>query len=204
MSDFYDGIETGEELRAPFPWFGGKSGAAEMIWRRLGADAGTFCEPFLGSAAVFLRRPATFDGWVTLNDLDGLLVNFWRSVALFPEETAGAACAPVFEADLHARHLALVMARERLTGRLMADADYCEPRLAGWWAWGACVWIGSGWCAGDGPWRLAPDAEGVPVLVRYRDGGTGVNRQLPHLGNGGRGVNRKLPHLGNEIGRAHV
>ena len=74
MSDFYDGIETGEELRAPFPWFGGKSGAAEMIWRRLGADAGTFCEPFLGSAAVFLRRPATFDGWVTLNDLDGLLV----------------------------------------------------------------------------------------------------------------------------------
>jgi len=167
-------------MKAPFPYFGGKSKAAELIWSRFGSDVGNYCEPFLGSAAVFLRRPEKFTGWVTLNDFDGNVVNFWRSVRLFPNETAEAACQPVFEADLHARHLALVNRKGALAERLMADPDYCEPKLAGWWAWGACVWIGGGWCAGDGPWRAEPDAEGVPVFG-LANGGTGVNRQLPRL-----------------------
>jgi hypothetical protein len=77
----------------------------------------------------------------------------------------------------------------------MADPDYCEPRTAGWWAWGACLWIGGGWCSGKGPWHAEPDAEGVPALS-LGNGGTGVNRKLPHLG-GGKGVNRQLPHLGD-------
>ena len=149
----------------------------------------------MGSAAVYLNRPTEFSGWVTLNDLDGLIVNFWRSVSRYPEETAAAASQPVFECDLHARHLKLVNSKVALAERLMADPDYCDPVLAGWWAWGACVWIGGGWCAGDGPWHAEPDAEGVPVFTLGN--GTGVNRQLPHLGNGGKGVNRKLPHLGD-------
>jgi len=189
------------ESKAPFPWFGGKSKAAELIWSRFGAeDLGNYVEPFLGSAAVFLRRPAEFCGWVTLNDFDGHLVNFWRSVSMKPEETAQAAASPVFECDLHARHLRLVREHGRLSARLMADPDYCEPTLAGWWAWGACVWIGSGWCGGEGPWTTVEDDEGVQVfsqLPHLGDGGTGVNRQLPHLGDGGTGVNRQLPHLGN-------
>ena len=186
-----------EEKKAPFPWFGGKSKAAKLIWSRFGpADLGNYVEPFLGSAAVFLRGPEEFSGWVTLNDFDGHLVNFWRSVSTHPEETAAAASQPVFEADLHARHLRLVRAAGRLAARLMADPDYCEPILAGWWAWGACAWIGSGWCAGAGPWHEEPDDEGIDVLT-LGDGGTGVNRKLPHLGNGGTGVNRNLPHLGN-------
>lgn len=49
-----------------------------------------------------------------------------------------------------------------------------------------------GWCAGDGPWHAEPDEDGIPALT-LGDGGTGVNRQLPHLGNGGTGVNRQLP-----------
>jgi len=185
------------EAKAPFPWFGGKSKAAELIWSRFGAeDLGNYVEPFLGSAAVFLRRPAEFSGWVTLNDFDGHLVNFWRSVSMKPEETAQAAASPVFECDLHARHLRLVREHGRLSARLMADPDYCEPTLAGWWAWGACVWIGGGWCGGDGPWHAQPDDEGVSTFTKG-NGGTGVNRQLPHLGDGGTGVNRQLPHLGN-------
>ncbi|MDV7391037.1 DNA adenine methylase, partial [Arthrospira platensis SPKY1] len=107
-----------ERLKAPFPWFGGKSRAADLIWSRIGADCRNYVEPFLGSGAVFLGRPPEFSGWVTLNDYDGLLVNFWRSVNQHPKETAEAACQPVFEADLHARHLALVNARERLNDRL--------------------------------------------------------------------------------------
>jgi DNA adenine methylase len=178
--------------KSPFPYFGGKSRAADLIWSRFGAaQIGNYVEPFLGSGAVFLSRPAEFNGWATLNDLDGLLVNFWRSVSTDPIRTAQAASQPVFEADLHARHLRLVKARETLTARLCADPEYCEPELAGWWAWGACVWIGGGWCSGDGPWTTEPDAEGVPVMVN--NGGKGVNRQLPHLGDG-----RKLPHLGRE------
>lgn len=186
-----------EQNKAPFPWFGGKSKAAELIWSRFGAaDLGNYVEPFLGSAAVFLRRPQEFSGWVTLNDFDGHLVNFWRSVSTHPQETAAAASQPVFEADLHARHLRLVREAGRLAARLMADPDYCEPILAGWWAWGACVWIGSGWCAGKGPWHEEPDDEGILVFT-LGNGGTGVNRRLPHLGDGGTGVNRQLPHLGN-------
>lgn len=185
-----------EYLRAPFPWFGGKSKAAELIWSRLGHDIGSYVEPFLGSCATYLNRPAEFDGWVTLNDLDGNVANFWRSVQQSPEATAEAAANPVFEVDLHARHLALVSGAAQHAERMMADADYHDPKLAGWWAWGACVWIGSGWCAGDGPWHAEPDAEGVASFT-LGDGGKGVNRQLPHLGDGGRGVNRKLPHLGN-------
>jgi len=194
--------------RAPFPWFGGKSKAADLIWAHFGAECGNYIEPFMGSAAVFLGRPAAFDGWVTLNDLDGLVVNFWRSVARDSEATARAVCNPVFECDLHARHLALVNKKTALAEKLMADPDFCDPVLAGWWAWGACVWIGAGWCDGSGPWQSEINADGVPVFT-LGDGGRGVNRQLPHLGGaagvnrkllhlgGGRGVNRQLPHLGN-------
>ena len=186
-------------MKTPFPWFGGKSKAADLIWSRFGTGLGAYIEPFFGSGAVWLNRPATFSGWVTVNDLDGNIANLWRSMQRDPEGVAEAACWPVNECDLHARHLWLVNNAAKLSGRLMADPDYCEPRTAGWWAWGACLWIGSGWCAGDGPWRAEPDVDGVPALA-LGDGGKGVNRQLPHLGNGGKGVNRQLPHLGN--GRA--
>ena len=181
--------------KAPFPWFGGKSRAADLIWSRLGADCKNYVEPFLGSAAVWLGRPPEYAGWCTLNDLDGHVVNFWRSVRDYPDATAEAAAQPVFEADKHARHLRLVREAGTLAARLMGDTDYCEPTLAGWWAWGLAVWIGGGWCSGKGPWGMAEDAEGFPVLARMEDG-TGVNRKLPHLGDGGTGVNRKLPHLG--------
>lgn len=108
-----------------------------------------------------------------------------------PEAVADAACWPVNECDLHARHLWLVNNAGRMA-RLMADPDYCEPRAAGWWIWGACSWIGSGWCAGDGPWHAELDEGGIPALT-LDNGSTGVNRQLPHLGrDGGKGVNRKL------------
>ena len=181
-------------MNAPFPWFGGKSRAADLIWSRFGSDCGNYVEPFFGSGAVLLNRPAEFDGWMTVNDLDANIANVWRSMRYAPGMVADAACMPVNEADLHARHLWLVNNVGRLAGRLMADPYYHEPEAAGWWIWGACVWIGSGWCAGDGPWYAEPDEEGVATFT-LGNGGKGVNRQLPHLG-GGMGVNRQLPHLG--------
>lgn len=134
-------------IKAPFPWFGGKSRAADLIWSRLGADCGNYVEPFLGSAAVWLNRPAAFDGWATLNDKDGNVANFWRAMQADPEAVAAAANYSVSEADLHARHLWLVNNVPKLTPRLMADPEYFEARTAGWWAWGVCLWIGGGWCS---------------------------------------------------------
>lgn len=162
-------------LKAPFPWFGGKSRAAGEVWAALG-DVRSYVEPFGGSAALLLARPPGWSGVETYNDADGLLVNFWRSVKLHPEAVAEAADWPVSEADLHARHLVLVEQRASVTERLIADPDWCDPKLGGWWAWGASCWIGSGWCSGDGPWSRG--ADGAMVL---ENAGRGVHRQLPNI-----------------------
>ena len=183
-------------LRAPFQWFGGKSSIADVIWSRLG-DCPNYVEPFAGSLAVLLARPDSHEWWSrieTVNDADGLLSNFWRAVSKDPDAVADAADWPVNEADLHARHLWLVGQRERVTERLMADPDWFDAKAAGWWVWGLCQWIGSGWCSGEGPWQAV---DGELVNVRDGDAGRGVNRKLPHLGDAGRGVNRQLPHLGS-------
>lgn len=115
-----------DERKTPFPYFGGKSDAAEKVWAALG-DVEHYIEPFAGSLAVLLRRPHEVGRTYyseTVNDLDGLLVNVWRSLKLSPDATAEAASWPVIEADLHARHLALVRWRAELrrqAAMLMGD-----------------------------------------------------------------------------------
>ncbi len=44
------------KLKAPFPYFGGKSRVADEVWRRFG-NPKTYVEPFCGSCAVLLARP---------------------------------------------------------------------------------------------------------------------------------------------------
>ena len=168
-------------LKAPFPYFGGKATVADIVWQALG-DVGHYVEPFFGSGAVMLRRPhaARLE---TVNDADALLSNFWRAVRADPDGVAAAADWPVNEADLHARHIWLVGQRPSLTERLMGDPEFHDVKTAGWWVWGACAWIGGGWCSGTGPWAAV-------------DGVLTDTRKLPHLGNAGRGVSRRLPHLG--------
>lgn len=162
---------------APFPWFGGKRRVASIVWQALG-DVSGYVEPFAGSLAVMLRRPSPA-GVETVNDKDAFIANFWRAVSYAPEEVARYADSPVNETDLFARHLWLVnTGRERIAA-LEADPEFYDAKVAGWWVWGVCCWIGSGWCSGGGPWKL------------------------PHLGDPGQGVNRKLPHLGNP-GRGFV
>lgn len=186
-------------LLAPFPYFGGKSRVAPEVWRRLG-DVPNYVEPFFGSGAVLLARPDDHRWWdriETVSDLDGMVCNVWRAVSADPEAVAHHADWPVSECDLAARHAWLVGRRSSIVARLEGDPERFDAKAAGWWIWGASAWIGSGWCAGRGPWVVV-DGE----LVRG-DAGTGINRQLPHLGNAGQGVNRKLPHLGNS-GQGHA
>jgi hypothetical protein len=134
-------------LRAPFPWYGGKSLAAALIWAAFG-NVPNYCEPFAGSLAVLLARPHGPGKCETVNDKDGLLANFWRAVASNPDEVARWADWPVNEADLHARHRWLVEQTLPPTERLIADPEYCDPKIAGWWVWGISTWIGNGWCSG--------------------------------------------------------
>lgn len=194
------------DLQAPFPWFGGKRRVASLVWERFG-DVPNYVEPFFGSGAVLLGRPAKHAAKVeTVNDLDGFVANFWRSVSIDPEATAAWADWPVNEVDLNARHAYLVAIRDRFRARLEGDPDYYDPRVAGWWVAGVCGWIGSGYCSGDGPWRVIdgelvdtrrPGNQPEGEADDLGDAGRGINRQMPHLGDAGQGINRKMPHLGD-------
>lgn len=166
-------------MKAPFPWFGGKARAADLIWSRLG-DVDNYVEPFAGSLAVLLARPH----WPfaatraeTVNDIDAYVVNFWRAIAADPEAVAAFADNPVNEVDLHARH-AWLHAQASHVERLKCEPDYHDARIAGYWAWGLSSWIGDHFC------RTKPQA----AKPHLGDPGKGVNRQLPHLGNPGKGA----------------
>ena len=170
------------DLSTPFPWFGGKRRVASLVWQRFG-DVQNYVEPFAGSLAVLLGRPQPFRGSETVNDRDGFVANFWRALQADPDGLAAAADWPVNECDQHARHAWLVGQRETLTAKLEGDPSYYDVKIAGWWVWGIGVWIGAGWCAGDGPWRVNDAGQ----LVHLGNTGQGVHRQLVHLGNAGQG-----------------
>ena len=179
-------------LRAPFPWFGGKSRAASLVWEALG-NVANYVEPFAGSAAVLLARPHA-PRCETINDRDGMVANFWRAVKAAPVAVAHHADWPVNEADLHARHRWLIGQRESLTERLIADPEWFDARVAGWWCWGACAWIGDGWCSAE--------SRKIPDIATEGRGVHGPSRQLPHLGNEGMGVH--VPRRGRGVGTDHV
>jgi site-specific DNA-adenine methylase len=195
-------------MKSPFPWFGGKSRVADLVWERFG-DVQNYVEPFFGSGAVLLERP-TEAGIETVNDLDCMVANFWRALKNNPDAVADAADWPVNEVDQHARHLWL-SSQEEFRERMKTEPDYYDAKIAGWWVWGQCSWIGSGWCsrqlphlgdAGRGVNRQLPHLGDAGTGIHRKlphlgDAGTGIHRKLPHLGDAGRGVNRQLPHLGN-------
>ncbi len=195
-------------LRAPFPWFGGKSRVSHIVWDYFG-DCRNYVEPFAGSLAVLLNRP-TEAKIETVNDLDCWIANFWRALQASPHLVATYADWPVNEADLHARHLWLVKQTE-FRERMKTDPDYFDPKIAGWWVWGISQWIGSGWCnvlsenavkAKNG--GLCADGS-TERLRPHLSGDQGVIQKRPFLTNhgGGMGVHggRKRPRLGNDFGR---
>lgn len=168
-------------LKAPFPWFGGKLPIAEKVWSAIG-DVTNYIEPFFGSGAVFLNRP-TPHKTSTINDKDGYVCNFWRAIQSDPEAVAEIVDYPVIENDLHARHAWLLSRKSDLVARLEGDPTYYDVRIAAWWCWGLCCWIGGGWCAGGGPWHVV---EGR--LLNTVGSMGGISRRLPFLSAGGMGV----------------
>jgi site-specific DNA-adenine methylase len=205
--------------KAPFPWFGGKSQAAPVVWAALG-DVDHYVEPFAGALGVLLNRPHPANRPYhseTVNDLDGFVVNAWRAIQWSPEATAEAASWPVTEADKQARQIACLRWRtDRTLDLLAGDATWHDPLIAGWWLYGVCCQIGA--FSGDRPWTADPvtgritnqgrpprvvDVPGPDTVDRQ----PGVSRDRPHLSDNGQGVNRPQgrepgvsrarPHLGD-------
>ena len=186
-----------ETLKAPFPWFGGKSRCADLVWERFG-PIHNYVEPFFGSGAVLLANPAPC--LETVNDMDTYLANFWRALQSDPDAVAFHADWPVNEADLSARHQWLVNQGE-FRERMKTDPDYFDPKIAGWWVWGQSAWIGGGWCEvrDTGVHRRRPHlshaGRGVHRQRPHLNAGMGVHRQLPHLSDADTGVHRRRPNL---------
>lgn len=173
---------------SPFPYFGGKGKVADLVWEALG-NVKNYVEPFFGSGAVLLKRPH-WKGETgprlreTVNDKDGYVVNAWRGLAYRGRETVEYADHPVFEIDLHARHVKLVEASEHLLAGLGSDPEWCDPKLAGWWLAGFSAWIGRGFCSGVGPWGVKDGK-----FQKLGRGEGSVVRQIPYLTSAGTGQN---------------
>jgi len=170
---------------------------AAAVWERLGTDAQNYIEPFAGSLAVLLARPGGAAKWETVNDLDGHLTNFWRAVRADPEAVAQHADYPCSEIDLHARHLRLIQTRGELTAKLQADPDWYDAKAAGWWVWGACLWIGGGWCAASSVTKSGRTIARKPHLT-HRVGFTSVSATKS-----GR-TQARIPRLTDRVGIASV
>lgn len=70
-------IKNGKKKLIAFGWYGGKFSHLQWLLPLL-PECHHYCEPFAGSAAVLLNRiPSPIE---TYNDLDGEVVNFFRSL----------------------------------------------------------------------------------------------------------------------------
>ncbi len=187
-------------MKAPWPYFGGKSAVVDEVWRRFGSPK-QYIEPFCGSAAVLLGapRPASLE---VIGDLNGMVANFWRCTKHQPDAVAEWADYPVSHIDMGARHGWLMQQRERL-GAELQDPDWPgDAKVAGWWLWGQCAWIGSGWCDWFGQVPHSSDAgrgvQAIGQVPHSSDAGRGVQAigQVPHSGNAGRGDPEMLTSSG--------
>lgn len=171
------------ELKAPFPYFGGKSMIADKVWAALG-QPDHYLEPFFGSGAVLLARPNfSYRLTETVNDKDANLCNVWRALQFAPDEVAKWCDWPVNHADLSARKRELIKNEESLLQNLIADAEWFDAKIAGYWIWCAGCWIGTG--------MMTPSKdEQIGQRPHLTDDGQGVHAigKVPFIGHSGRGV----------------
>ena len=204
-------LSTDDRARkAPFPWFGGKSSVAAEVWRRLGAPK-QYIEPFCGSAAILLAapRPASLE---IIGDANCYVANFWRALKRQPDAVTEWQDYPVSHIDLYARHRWLTEpSRVAALREALIDPEWAgDAQIAGWWLWGQCCWLGSGWCdpargqRGDG--RAGGDAFGQ--IPHASDAGMGVQAvtlgKIPHASDAGRGAAEWLRVLADRLARVRI
>lgn len=182
------------EMIAPFIWFGGKRTIAADVWSRFG-PVNHYIEPFCGSAAILLAAPRIAQLEVVC-DTNGFVANFWRAVKYQPAKVAEWADYPVSHIDIGARHRWLMDPERRAAlETTLQDADWPgDAKVAGWWLWGQCAWIGSGWCEWERSGNIASDQ-----IPHISDAGVGIRAigRIPHITDAGRGIQAigKIPHI---------
>jgi DNA adenine methylase len=131
-----------ESLKVPFPYFGGKSQVAAIVWEVLGA-CDHYLEPFFGSGAVLMARKNWRGLTETVCDKDGFVANVWRAIQFDPEGVSKWCDWPVNHNDLIARGRYLKEHAASLAEKLNADPDYYDSKIAGFWIWGESARIGN-------------------------------------------------------------
>ena len=132
-------------LTAPIPYFGGKRKIAQKVWAYLG-DVKTYIEPFFGSGAVLLMRPRTRHEKIyeLINDIDGNIANMWRALQFDIDEVEKWCDWPVNHIDLIARRKVIIESYDQLKNNLVADPEFYDAKLAGYYLWAASCWLGCG------------------------------------------------------------
>ena len=126
-------------LKAPFPYFGGKQRWADRIWQAFGDTPDTapsiYLEPFAGSLAVLFRNPNGPAKREVICDREPHIANFWRSIQCDPDAVARWADYPTIHHDLTARDVWLGKWAVDNSDLVREDADFYDAKAAGWWAW---------------------------------------------------------------------
>jgi hypothetical protein len=215
---------TEAKLKAPFPAFGGKSRVSDLVWERLGDpvnviepfansaafllarphpgkietcnDANAFIANFWRAIKHDPEAVADFADW-PVNEIDlharhRFLVGIDRPEPIVPPRFAKhPLTAEAYRAGFRGETRSDAAAFQ---DRMRTDPEFHDPRIAGWWVWGACCWIGSGWC--DTP--ESAEWNQLPKLYGYGSGcvpeSKGLSANLPdisgHAGGSGRGVHQ--------------
>ena len=108
-------------MTPPFPYFGGKRRAAPYIWPRFG-EPYSYIEPFFGGGSVLLANPTGPAKREIVNDIDGLLANFWRALKADPEKVAYHADYPTSHLDLTCLLYTSPSPRDRQKSRMPSAA----------------------------------------------------------------------------------
>ena len=171
------------------------------MWAALG-DPKHYIEPFFGSGAVLLNRPDPHHVLETVCDRDGFVCNAWRAMQADPDGLARWCDWPVSHLDLNARRRVLLREDAELSRKLSEDAEYHDLKIAGYWIWCACAWIGSGLTCKNAIPRLSQNGNGInsgkiPGVSRR---GKGINSgQIPYLQKNGRGCNKNSKAIAGQI-----
>lgn len=95
--------------------------------------------------------------------------------------------------------------------KMLADPHHYDPKLAGWWVWGICCWIGGGWCSSQGQTVDGDVKQQLPA-----GHAKGLGCKLPDIsgkdGGSGRGIHQasmgafadKAPQLTKPLGAGGV
>lgn len=138
------------QVFAPFSYFGGKRLNVEVVWKRFGASAPNYIEPFCGGAAIFFGRPPNPGGErrrELINDEYCQLINAYRTIKYGdPAEVAEVSAETYFEDDLIAWNRHLISNRFVLREAIRQNVRHYDLELGARWIWLNRGWIGGSAC----------------------------------------------------------